>query len=173
MAAMMIGNDRVHAGFLRVGDLVMRGNAVVDGDDQSDAVPLHCFDRVPVQSVSLTLPARQQKRRVCADRTERIKQDRRCAHAVGVVVAVHADPLVRFDRPPDARNRTVHVGKRERIGQRLRFGMQERFDRGVIDETAPRKHGGKRSRKAEPGTQITYDGVRSVRVCAQYISHAT
>ena len=149
----------------------MRGNTVVNGDDQPNAVPMHRVDRIAVQSVPLAEPARQQIGDVCGKGFQRVRQDRGRAYAVCIVIAVNADAFFCFDRLSNASNGAVHVGKRKRIGQFSHFGMQKRFDRRIRNQTAPRKHGGKRSCEPEPCPDVLNYGVGIVRIFSHHIAH--
>ena len=166
---MVVGDDRVHAAFSGVSDLRMRGNTVVDGDDQPDAVPLHRIDGVDVQTVPFSESARQEIRHVRMQTRQRVRQNRRCADAVRIIVPVHADPFSRVDRKADPGNCTIHVRERKRIRQRLHFRVQKRRDRSVVRKPASYQHRGESARKSEPRLHIAdrsvgngFDFVRTV-----------
>ena len=85
---------------------------------------------------------------VGAELAQQEHRERGRADAVGVVVAVDADPLPAVDRGPDRRDRLAHVAERERVvpGQRA---LEKRPRSGRIGVPAPHEHRGERRRDSE------------------------
>ena len=126
----MVGDDDVDPGAAQARDLVRRGDAAVDGDNQRRRHRDQTIHRRVGQAVALAEPVRDGGLDVGAERGEPAAGERRGRQAVDVEVAEHHDARLRAD------GRGHGVGARGHPGQRLGVApvarevrRQERADR--------------------------------------------
>src|SRR5207253_1426121 len=83
-----------------------------DGDEQARAASGEPLDRGRAQAVAVVEPAREHPVDVAAEGAQRAHENRRRAHTVDVVVAVHGDPGARPDVAEDRLDGDVDAGER-------------------------------------------------------------
>jgi hypothetical protein len=137
--AMVVGHDHVHAELS--GSRHLRGcrDAAVDRDDQLHALagqPLQCLG---ADAVALLEAAGQVPADLGAQRPQHQNGQRRRADAVGVVVAVHADPLARLHGGQDAVAGAGHVAEQQRVVTRA-LRLEEGAGGGGIAMAAAQQH---------------------------------
>ena len=96
----VVGDDDVEAERARLRDLLHGGDRAVGGDEELRPALGEPLDRRGVQAVPVLGPAREEPVDVRAETAQRADEDRRRAHPVDVVVAVHGDPRARPRRAP-------------------------------------------------------------------------
>ena len=104
--------------------------------------------RHPRQTVALVEPAGQIPLGLQAQIAKTQDHESRGRDAVGVVVAVDDDAVTPVDGRRDRRDRALHVGEQERVGD-VGGAVEEpaRLDR--VDEAPPRQDHGRHERQAE------------------------
>ena len=132
---MVIGNHRVNAERFCVSDLLPRGNAVIDGNDQSDALRGKHIYGGAVHAVALALARRYVVGHVRADGFQIGIQKRGRGDAVSVVVAVNADRFPAVNRLTHARRRLVHIPDFHRVGNHTVI-IEEILDFHIRGDTA-------------------------------------
>ena len=168
--AVMVGDHDVEPERPRRGHLLDRGDRAVDGDQQVRPARGELVDRGAGEPVAVVDPARQVPVHVGAERAQRAHEDRRRAHAVDVVVAVHGDPRAALDVAVDVRG---GLGEPRPLGQRVRvLRRQERAGRGGLPQPAAHQHLRDHVRAAELRRQPRRGGER-VRTDLQTRVHET
>ena len=89
-------------------DIVDRGDAAVDGDEQS-RYRRDPLERRPMEAIPLRKPVGNVEIDRRAQRTQAAVEQRRRCHAIHIVVAVNRDVLAALYGPPDARDRALHI----------------------------------------------------------------
>ena len=138
--AVVVADHDLEAELLGVRDLIDGGYSAVDGQNEAAAVVREPGQCLPANAVALVEAARQVPRDVGAELAQREHGERGGADAVGVVVAVHADPGAGLDRGGDRLDRLPHVAEQERIvaGQRAVEEPARAVDAAV---SSPHEHG--------------------------------
>jgi hypothetical protein len=113
--AMVVGHDHVHAELAGSRHLGGGRDAAVDRDDQLHALAGQPLQRLGADAVALLEAAGQVPADLGAQRPQHQDGQRRRADAVGVVVAVHADPLAALGRGQDAVTGGAHVAQQQRV----------------------------------------------------------
>jgi hypothetical protein len=121
----VIGDDDLEACLLRRPDFLDGGDPAVDGEDEAHALAGETRQRLAAHAVALLEPARQVVGDVGAELAQDEHRQRRRANAVGVVVAVDADPRPGRNGRADRLARLAHVAEQERIVRR-QPGLEER-----------------------------------------------
>ena len=112
---MVVGDDDVEAVRARLGDLLDRGHAAVDGEHEPAALLGQARERLALDAVALLEAARKVPGDVGAELAEDQDGEGRGADPVRVVVAVDADPLAGSDRGADRLDRGGHVPEQEGV----------------------------------------------------------
>ena len=113
-----------------------RRDAAVDREQQPRAGGGELLDARDRDAVAVLEAARQERLDLGAEQPQHLDRERRGAHAVDVVVAVHDDRPPGRDRALDQRAGLRDVAQRERIVQRA-VALEERPRRGRIGQPAP------------------------------------
>jgi hypothetical protein len=135
----MVRDDDLEVAPPRLGDLLDRGHAAINREDEPAALvgqPRKCF---ALDAVALLEAARQVPDDVRAELAQDEHRERGRADAVRVVVSVDADALAGGDRALDRVDTSGHVAEQERIVARQR-SFQERARLGRVVVTAPNEH---------------------------------
>jgi hypothetical protein len=143
--AVVIGHHDVHPRLARLGDLGHGGDSAVGGDEQARAArgqPLH---RRRAQAVAVLGATGQVPVDLGAERPQRPHEDRRRAHPVDVVVAVHRDLRALSDVAQHERDRRVDAGEARRI---VALGRGQPCARGLL-LPQPTPHQDLRDREAD------------------------
>ena len=148
----VVGDDDVEPELARVRDLLDRGHAAVDGQHEADALAGQPGQRLAGDAVALVEAARQVVRHVRAELAQDEHRERGRADAVGVVVAVDADPRPRRDRRADRLAGLAHVAERERV-VRGQLCLEERARLLGVVEAAAREHGSEHFAHLELGRE--------------------
>ena len=144
----MVGDDQFEAevpGDFRLGDA---SDAAVDCHHEARALRGERRQSLGVEAVALLLPAWHIPNGLRVDRLQAADQDRRRAHAIGVVVAVDHDLSSSPRRGEDAVGRLGYARQRlgvAKIGERAR---EKRLHGGGIGNAAGREQSGKDARHA-------------------------
>jgi hypothetical protein len=109
----VVGDDQFQAELPRPHGLGHAGDAAVDGDHDLGTPGRERLERFGVEPVALLEPVGHVPTRRRIDRLEAAHQDRRGAHAVGIVVAID------HDRPPGPRGRQQPFGCRRDARQQV------------------------------------------------------
>ena len=117
LGAVVVGDHHVHAQLPGAVHLRHRGNAVVHGDNQGDALLVECLHGVEVHAVALPLPLGYVIHHVGAHGLQVGEQDGGGGDAVGVVVAIDGDSLKALNGAVDALHRLVHVLHQKGVGK--------------------------------------------------------
>src|SRR5207249_11241564 len=120
-------------------DFVDRGDAAVDGQDEPASFLRQTLQGLAADPVTLVEAAGQMPLDHCAELPQNEHGEDGCADAVGVVVAVNADPLPLPDRGADPLDRLAHAAEEEGIVQRLLAGQESPRLVGVA-VAAPDEH---------------------------------
>ena len=142
-------------------DLRDRGDAAVDREHKVESLLGQPRQRARVQPVALLEARRQVPRHIRVELAEKENGKRGRADAVGVVVAVDADPRSTRDGGADCRDGVFHVPERQRIvaGQ---LPVEEAPCLVDVAMAAPREHRRGRLRDAERLRQGLHVGVRAL-----------
>ena len=108
---MVVGDDDLQPERPCFGDLGHRSDPAVDRDHEAAFLPRETRERVDRDAVSLLETTREVPVDVCAERAEDGDGERGRADAVGVVVAMDADPLARGNCPANRVTRLGHVSQ--------------------------------------------------------------
>ena len=111
----VVGDHDVDSERPRMSDLIDRGDPAVDGEHEPASVLCELRQRLPAEAVALLEAARQMPRHVCAQLAQDEDGQRSGADAVGVVVAVHADPLAVGNGLPNRLAGLAHAPEQERV----------------------------------------------------------
>ena len=124
----MIGDDEVNAQLGGKLGFFYSGNAVVHGHDELAAPVVKGLDGIARKAVAIALPAWQHTFDRCSHALEMLVQQRRCRHAVHIIIAKNDNGLAIVNGPPDALTRFVHIGEQRRVAEFLFPGQQgQRF----------------------------------------------
>ena len=107
----VVGDDDLQPERPCFGDLGHRSDSAVDRDDEAAFLPRETRERVDRDAVSLLETTREVPVDVCAERAEDGDGERGRADAVGVVVAMDADPLASGNCPANRVTRLGHVSQ--------------------------------------------------------------
>jgi hypothetical protein len=130
--AVVVGDDDLYAERARVRDLLDRGDAAVDRDEQLGPRRRLALDARDRQAVAVLEAAGQLAHRGRAEALERPCQDRRGADAVNVVVAVDDDPRAARDMPHQDLDRGGQTRHQSRVVAIGRCQKETRGLRGVV-----------------------------------------
>ena len=144
----MVGDDDLEPAGPCGGDLVDRGDAAVDRQDEAASLVGKPLERRLAHAVALVEAARQVPFRVGAELAQDQDRERGRRDAVGVVIAVDADPAAVRDRGADRRARGFHVAECEGIVLRQR-ALEKRPRPGRVAVAAAGEHDGGRRGDAE------------------------
>ena len=134
----VVGHNEFHAKVIDVFRFFQRGNAVIHGDDQLDAVLKQTVDRLAVQAVALAVAVGDVAHHIRADHFKIKIQQRRSRDAVRVIVAVNRDALPCVQRKLDRLHGLVHIADGKRIAKRGRI-VQKRADLRFFGDAAGRQ----------------------------------
>ena len=137
--AVMVGHDDVEPELARPRDRLGCRDAAVDGQQQPGAGQRERIDARNGHAVAVLEAVRQEGLDLGAQQAQHLDAERRRAHAVDVVVAVHDDAAAGGDRALDERAGVLHVAQRERVVQRT-VAVQERPRDAGLGQTAPDQH---------------------------------
>ena len=151
----VVGHDDVEPELAGARDGLGRGDAAVDGDQQPGAGRRQRLDARDRDAVAVLEAAGQERLDLGAQQPQHLDRERRGAHAVDVVVAVHDDRAAGGDRALDQRAGLGHVAERERIVQRA-VAVEERLRGGRIGQPAPHEHLGSDALQAELGGELAH-----------------
>ena len=115
----------------RAGDRLVGREPAVDAQDQRGALVGEQVDGLDRDAVALDEAARQVPADVGAELAQRLDRERRGAHAVDVVVAVHDDPAAVRDRVLDGAQASAIAPSAQRIVQRP-LELEERARLGRV-----------------------------------------
>ena len=118
LGRMMVGHHDAQAQFARARQAGVGADAAIDGDDQLGALRGGLVDQLRVEAALLIVGMGHQPVGLGVQTVERQLGQRRRADAVGVVIADHADALVRGDRVRDQLRGAARgaVGRDRQIG---------------------------------------------------------
>jgi len=132
----VVGDDQLEAEPASPFRLRGRGDAAVDRDHEVRAVGGELLEGLGVEAVALVLAAGHVPGGLGVEGLEAADEDRRRAHAVGVVVAVDHDLPAGLHRGQDAVGRLGHAGKRLGITEVREGAREKRLHRTRIRDTA-------------------------------------
>jgi len=135
----MIRDDDLEPARPRLGNLLDRGHAAVDGEDEPAALVGEPRKRFALDAVALLEAARQMPDNVRTELAQDEHRERGGADAVRVVVPVHADARSGCDGALDRVDARGHVAEQERIVARQR-SFQERARLGGVVVAAPNEN---------------------------------
>ena len=119
----VVGDDDVDPQVVGVGDLIRGADTAVHGDDDADALVGQLGQCLFVQAVSF-LPVGDVGDDLAAERAQRLDQEYRGGHPVGVEIAIHRDRLSRPQRLSQPGDGAVHSFEPEGI-DRVVLGAEE------------------------------------------------
>ena len=103
----MIGDDDIEATIAGMGDRLVGGDAIIDGDDQANAVVCKAIDNARVNAIPVVHPAGDGVVDIRTKAPQRPQQQRRTGHTVSIVVAANGDFLVIRNRVVDQVDRDL------------------------------------------------------------------
>ena len=160
---MVVGHDHGHAQHLRQANLLVVGHAAVHGYQQ--AVSLCNFPhRVAVEAIALAVAAGNAEIHLRAHFPQGFQQDRGCAHAVHVIVAVDHDGRFLRNGLSQQAHRPLHALHQHGIMQLLKARMQKAL--GLFG----RIHTPRTQKRRQPLGQIA-DGLRALRPPPDQLEH--
>ena len=136
---MVIENDDIEAELARFRNRLMAHRAAIDGDEQRRALLRQRIDRLHIRAIALKNAIRNMDKKRRSGSAEKIRQQRRRAGAIDVVVAEDGDRLARLDRRCEPRRRRYHVDKDIGIGHQPAQGRIEIERRLFRRDAAPGK----------------------------------
>ena len=145
---MVIRDDHLQPELDRLAYLRNGGDPAVDRQNETAALARKTGQRLAMDAVALVETGREMPLDVRSCLAEDEHGERGCADPVGVVVAVHADPLSGRDRGADPLDRHGHVPELERVVERLLAGEKGLRLPGVA-VSAPDEHAGRDLADAE------------------------
>jgi hypothetical protein len=151
----MFGDDDLDSGGARLSDGVNSRDAAIAGQDERRTDPFRFGQPGAAEVVSIGHSVRQEWMDIGAGGTQRTRQDRRCALAVYVVIAMHQDAFFRLHRCRDDRDGLRHAGEAQRIGECFERWSQEGFGCVRITEAALHEERRERQRQREGDSQGT------------------
>ena len=117
---MVIGDDHAQADLPRVGELRVRGDAVIDGDAQLDTLRAGVVQRALVEPVAVIDAMGQIPVHLAAQRGQRAHQQRGGGDAVGIVVAEDAHAPAAREHLQHRADRLRHIRHQQRVMQARR-----------------------------------------------------
>ena len=135
----MVGDDDLEPARPRLGDLLDRGHAAVDREDEPAALIGEPLERFALDAVAFLETARQVPDDVRAELAQDEHRERGRGDAVRVVVAVDADSRAGCDRGLDRVDARGHVAEQERIVAGRRSFKERARLLGIV-VAAPNEH---------------------------------
>jgi len=111
----MVRDHHVEANALGGRNLLPGADAAVHGDDQAHALRRETPQSADVETVTLLYAVRNVGPHTAAQCLQRLHQERRRSHAVGIEITEDGDLLTAFQSPDDALDSPIHIGQREGI----------------------------------------------------------